>query len=258
MAFLWDISHAVHERRLIPGFLTAAFYNFLLLSFQTKANIKRKILELLSACGKMKKHNNSQGCGRTVSELNTVLCLTSTYQSWSAIRSPVGYPQKCIRNNIPTVAVFTVTSFTSGSLLQMSSSHQCRVLTAVNKIPVPATGMSHPRHAQTSSIRKPKHGQHWPKQLLSLVANKGQRQSQDSGGRGRSQLNVLLTLILLRRPWSRQHPTISTWRCLQGFAFWVTGGQIWLGLSHLKFLSNTETSLNENNISSLSKPAPLS
>lgn len=156
MAFLWDISHAVHERRLIPGFLTAAFYNFLLLSFQTKANIKRKILELLSACGKMKKHNNSQGCGRTVSELNTVLCLTSTYQSWSAIRSRVGYPQKCIRNNILTVTVFTVTSFTSGSLLQMSSSHQCRVSTAVNKIPVPATGMSHPRHAQTSSIRKAK------------------------------------------------------------------------------------------------------
>lgn len=105
-AFLWDISHKVHERRLIPSFLTGAFYNFLLLSFQIKVNIKRKILELLSACGKMKKEKAQLSRFWQHNQwIKHSFCLTSTYQSWSAVWSPVGYAQKYTNYNLPTETV---------------------------------------------------------------------------------------------------------------------------------------------------------
>lgn len=90
---------------------------------------------------------------------------------------------------------------------------------------------------------KPKHGQHWPRQLLSLVANGGKRQfhnwrsweiSAQHGPHPHSAEASLFKAIS-----HQQHV-----EGLQGFAFWVTGRQIWSTPSQLKFLSNTETSLN--------------
>lgn len=138
------------------------------------------------------------------------------------------------------------------------SSHQCGVSAAVNKIPMSATRMSHPGRAQVGSIRKAKA---WAA-LAKAAAFLGCQQRAEA----------------IPRPWrnwevSALHPPhphsaeVSLFKAtshhqhmegLQGFAFWMTARQIWLASSQLKFLSNTEISLDENNISSLSKPVPLS
>lgn len=121
------------------------------------------------------------------------------------------------------------------------SSHQCRVSTAVNKIPVPATGMSHPGHAQVSSVRKAKA---WAA-LAKAAAFLGCQQRPEAIPRPWRKGE-----ISARRPPHPHSAEASLFKAtshhqhmegLQGFAFWVTGGQIWSAPTQLKFLSNTET-----------------
>lgn len=154
MAFLWDISHAVHERRLIPGFLTGAFYNFLFLSFQRKVNIKRKILELLSACGKMKKEKAQ--LSRLWQNNQWIKHGFCVWQAPTSLGLQSGLLWDTHKNIQVIISLLLQSkSFTSESLLQMNS-HRCRVPAAVSRIPMPAIAMPYPGHGQASSVRKAK------------------------------------------------------------------------------------------------------
>lgn len=160
------------------AFSLGLFCNFLLLSFQTKVNIKRKILELLSACGKMKKEKaqlsrfwqNNQWIKHCFCawQVPTSLGLQSglLWDMHKNIQVVIYKLQYCNSQNPLLLNLYCRWIVTSAECQLLSAKSPCLALVC------PILDM--PKSAASG---KPKHEQHWPRQLLSLAASRGKRQS---------------------------------------------------------------------------------
>lgn len=193
-AFLWDISHKVHERRLIPSFLTGAFYNFLLLSFQIKVNIKRKILELLSACGKMKKEKAR--LSRFWQHDQLIKHCFCVWQAPTSLGLQSGLLWDMHKNIQIIISLLKQSKFfICESLLQMNS-HQCR-MSNPHACHWDALSWTPPNRQRQESQSMGSTGQG---SCFPWLPTEG-RGNPTTGETGTSQLDIVL--ILLRHPCSR-------------------------------------------------------
>ena len=186
---------------------------------------------------KEKKRNNCQGSGRTINELNTVLCLTSAYQSSSMIWAPVGYPQKyTASNNIPTVTVqilyFWISLANEQSLVQRVNCYQQMPCACHQDVPSwTCPSQQRQRSQSVGSIGQSNN--------FSWLPEKGTGNPtflEELGDLTVSSMSSSPCFCWdVLHPYSRQHATERHVEGLQGLAFWVTGRQIWFALNQLKF-----------------------